>query len=113
MVLSHGVNPDFFTVILCCPADTPMVDGVLPTKLPSISMSAPSGVDDTCRWAWSPEAEALLAGAAAGGLPPDSGAGALLLGAGVGALPEAAAGVVGGSDTAWNLARSSFMSPFT
>ena len=113
MVRSHGLKPIFFTVILCWPAGTPIVDGVLPTKLLSISMSAPSGVDDTCRWAWSPEAGALLAGAAAGGVPPDAGAGALALGAGAGALLEAAAGVAADGDNAWNLAMSSFMSPFT
>ncbi len=47
MLRSHGLNPDFFTESLCCPAETPTVDGVLPTKLPSTSMSAPFGVDDT------------------------------------------------------------------
>src|SRR5260370_14370331 len=44
---SQGLNPAFFRESWCGPAATPTVEGVLPTKFPSISMSAPSGVEDT------------------------------------------------------------------
>src|SRR5882757_9150709 len=51
---SHGLNPVFFTESWCGPAATPIVEGVLPTKFPSISMSAPSGVEDTSNSATAP-----------------------------------------------------------
>src|SRR3989442_2080948 len=44
---SQGLNPSFLRECWCGPAATPTVEGVLPTKFPSISMSAPSGVEDT------------------------------------------------------------------
>src|SRR6266481_9890846 len=56
---SQGLYPAFFTESWCGPAATPTVEGVLPTKFPSISMSAPSGVEDTSNSAaapWSCEA---------------------------------------------------------
>src|SRR3984957_2822826 len=51
---SQGLNPAFFTESWCGPATTPTVEGVLPTKFPSISMSAPSGVEDTSNSAAAP-----------------------------------------------------------
>src|ERR1700688_1820912 len=54
IVRSQGLNPALFTEIWCGPAATPKVEGVLPTKFPSISMSAPSGVDDTSNSAAAP-----------------------------------------------------------
>src|ERR1700730_9446006 len=48
---SQGLNPAFLTESWCGPAATPTVEGVLPTKLPSISMSAASGVDVTANCA--------------------------------------------------------------
>src|ERR1700730_10563785 len=51
---SQGLNPAFFTEIWWGPAATPTVEGVLPTKLPSISMSAPSGIEDTSNSAAAP-----------------------------------------------------------
>ena len=38
---------DFLIVIVCSPGATSTIDGVLPTKLPSISISAFAGVEDT------------------------------------------------------------------
>jgi hypothetical protein len=51
---SQGLNPSFFKESWCGPATTPTVEGVLPTKLPSISMSAQSGVEDTSNSAAAP-----------------------------------------------------------
>ena len=58
---SQGLYPAFFTESWCGPAATPTVEGVLPTKFPSISMSAPSGVEDTSNCApaaWSGDMDA-------------------------------------------------------
>src|SRR6202034_2428134 len=51
---SQGLNPAFFTESWCSPGATPTVEGVLPTKFPSTSMSAPSGVEDTSNSAAAP-----------------------------------------------------------
>src|ERR1700731_3057131 len=69
MFRSQGLNPAFFTESWCGPAATPRVEGVLPTKFPSISMSAPSGVEDTSNSApapWSGDAGLVSSGAAFG-----------------------------------------------
>ena len=39
---SHGLKPGFLTTMVCVPGVSLMLEGVLPTKLPSISMSAPA-----------------------------------------------------------------------
>jgi len=57
--LSHTENPRFFTTISWSPDATPIVEGVLPTNLPSISMSAASGVETT--WMLVCSLEAALA----------------------------------------------------
>ena len=48
-VLVQLLNPFFLTVIRWLPGTIVIVDGVLPTKEPSTSMSAPGGVDSTER----------------------------------------------------------------
>jgi hypothetical protein len=45
-VRSHLLYPLFDTLTVCSPASIPTEDGVLPTKLPSISISAPKGSDE-------------------------------------------------------------------
>src|ERR1700682_6095183 len=45
-VRSHLRYPLFDTLRVCSPATIPTEDGVLPTKLPSISISAPTGSDE-------------------------------------------------------------------
>jgi hypothetical protein len=45
-VRSHLLYPLFDTLRVCSPATIPTEDGVLPTKLPSISISAPKGSDE-------------------------------------------------------------------
>ena len=44
---SQVLYPVFLTTTECSPGVTSMSDGVLPTKLPSIWMSALAGVDET------------------------------------------------------------------
>jgi hypothetical protein len=69
IVRSQGLNPAFFTESWCDPAATPTVEGVLPTKFPSISMSAPSGVEDTSNSAaasWSGDTGGASVGAGFG-----------------------------------------------
>src|SRR5438445_10527057 len=62
---SQGLYPAFFTESWCGPAATPTVEGVLPTKFPSISMAAPSGVEDTSNCApaaWSSDTGGVSVG---------------------------------------------------
>jgi len=59
---SHVLKPDFFMEIWCWPEATPTLDGVLPTKLPSISMSAPAGSEATDSCAEAAGAELAAAG---------------------------------------------------
>ena len=73
---SQGLNPAFFTESWCGPAATPIVEGVLPTKLPSISMSAASGVEDTSNSAaapWSGDTGGASVGPAFGVAARDAG----------------------------------------
>jgi hypothetical protein len=46
MVRSYGLKPFFVTLTTLGPSITVTSDGVLPRKTPSISMSAPGGVDE-------------------------------------------------------------------
>src|SRR5271169_5277139 len=58
---SQSLKPVFLTVIVWSPSGTCTSEGVFPTKLPSISMSAAEGFDSICSFA---NAE-TVAGAAA------------------------------------------------
>src|SRR5580704_6259764 len=72
---SQDWNPAFFTETWCGPAATPTVEGVLPTKFPSISISAPSGVEDTSNCApaaWSGDTRGMSVGAAFGDASGDT-----------------------------------------
>jgi hypothetical protein len=50
-VRSQSLNPAFFTETVCSPSVTCQSEAALPTKLPSIAMSAPGGVDSSCGFA--------------------------------------------------------------
>lgn len=50
-VRSQSLNPAFFTETVCSPSVTCQSEAALPTKLPSIAMSAPGGVDSRCSFA--------------------------------------------------------------
>src|SRR6266496_302254 len=45
IVRCQGLNPDFSIMIECSPCVSCRVEGVVPTNLPSMVISAPSGVD--------------------------------------------------------------------
>src|ERR1700686_1235365 len=60
-VRSHFLYPLFDTLRVCSPATIPTEDGVLPTKLPSISISAPKGSDEISAVASAVERAGLLA----------------------------------------------------
>src|ERR1700720_3780295 len=60
-VRSHLLYPLFDTLRVCSPATIPTEDGVLPTKLPSISISAPRGSDEISAVASAVERAGLLA----------------------------------------------------
>src|SRR5260370_22025294 len=107
IVRSQGLNPAFFTESWCGPAPTPRVEGVLPTKFPSISMSAPSGVDDTTNSAaapWSGDTGVVSVGPAFGVAAGDAGGTCWVAGTG---------GAAGTRGAGWNFVRSSFTSPLT
>src|SRR5580700_5053302 len=102
---SQGLNPAFFTESWCGPAATPRVEGVLPTKFPSISMSAPSGVDDTSNSAaapWSSDTGAVPVGPPSGVAAGDEEGTCCVVGTG---------GAEGTRGAGWNFAGSSFTSP--
>src|SRR5437660_8346097 len=82
---SQGLYPAFFTESWCGPAATPTVEGVLPTKFPSISMSAPSGVEDTSNSAaaaWSSDRGGVSVGPAFGVAAGDAAGACCAAGAG-------------------------------
>src|ERR1700730_8293133 len=60
-VRSHLSYPLLDTLRVCSPAPIPTVDGVFPTKLPSISISAPKGSDEISAVSSPVEYEGLLA----------------------------------------------------
>src|SRR5260370_39535806 len=107
IVRSQGLNPAFFTESLCGLAPTPRVEGVLPTKFPSISMSAPSGVDDTTNSAaapWSGDTGVVSVGPAFGVAAGDAGGTCWVAGTG---------GAAGTRGAGWKFGRSGFTSPLT
>ena len=63
---SQSLKPDFLTVIVCSPSATCTSEGVLPTKLLSISISAPEGFDSICSLAEGEFAASFPVSAAAG-----------------------------------------------
>src|SRR5450755_485113 len=69
-VRSHFLYTLFDTLRVCSPATIPTEDGVLPTKLPSISMSAPKGSDEISAVASPVERAGLLAFVPASPKPP-------------------------------------------
>jgi hypothetical protein len=62
---SQSLNPAFFTLTVCSPSVTCTSEGVLPTKLPSTSMSASVGSDSICSF---PLVPGLLAAAPCAGV---------------------------------------------
>src|SRR6267143_2528296 len=66
-VLSQDLKPDFSSLILWSPGESLSVEGVLPTYLSSIVISAPSGVDFTSTEENAGSAPFAAAGPADGG----------------------------------------------
>src|SRR6202140_962862 len=69
-VRSHFLYPLFDTLRVCSPATIPTEDGGLPTKLPSISKSAPKGSDEISAVASTVERAGLLEFVTASPKPP-------------------------------------------
>lgn len=73
---SQSLNPDFLTTTVWSPSATRTSEGVLPTKLPSTSISAPGGAESICSLA----VEVVAVGETAAGITAGtdfSGAGTL------------------------------------
>src|SRR3954465_4041311 len=61
----QSLYPLFFTATVCSPVLRSSEEGVLPAKAPSISMSAPAGVEDTASLAASSGARICICAAGA------------------------------------------------